>query len=175
MKRPFVQVETAPLERDERDRLNDPYHNQQLMLAILAGCWEANAAILEQHGYPTPASWTGRMTRQDITDPAPLEAYRVLQACCDAWQAIRSQDPFRIAHAGFWLGQMTAGDSFRQYQSRNSSAPRSAAKEEARALFQAHRPGSCKAFELGLAAAGISATREQARNWYTDFKKYFAT
>ncbi len=177
MKRPFVAVTTGESIASEWEQLTSPYQQQQDLLELLRVCWDHNAAILRNHGHFVPKDWTGTPQTLHTDDPSLREAHHVLAACHDLWKAIWSKDLFRIANAGFWLGRMTAGDQFRQYQARISGGPRSEEKEQARAFYQAHRPQSARHFHAALVKEkGLEkVTWEQARNWYTDFKKYLAT
>lgn len=124
-KTPFLSVETHGISQAERDQLDNPYQHQQRLLALLAACWDHNSAILKQHGYHLPSDWTATPMTQNISEPDALDAYRVIQACCDLWKSIISKDPFAIANAAFWLGRMTGKDQFDQYNRRNAGKNRS--------------------------------------------------
>jgi hypothetical protein len=172
MKTPFVAVATRDISQEEHDRLTSPYQQQQDLLELLRICWDHNAAILKDHNHHVPTDWTGTPTTQVITEPDAIDAFHVIRACCDLWQAIRSKDPFAIAKAGIWLGRMESGDVFRQYQARNSNRPRSDHKAQAWELFQSRTTWrDAKDFLSALEKSGIPASLPQGRNWFTDFRK----
>ena len=172
MKTPFVAVATRDISQEEHDRLTSPYHQQQDLLELLRACWDYNAAILKNHNHLVPSDWTGTPTTQVITEPDAIEAFRVIQACCALWKAIFTKDPFAIANAGIWLGMMTGGDQFRQYQARNSNRPRSDHKAQAREIFQSRTTWrGAKYFISALEENGIPVSQPQGENWYTDFRK----
>lgn len=172
-KTPFLSVETHGISRAEYEQVKSPYHQQQELLALLAVCWDHNAAILKLHGYHVPSDWTATPMTQNISEPDALDAYRVIQACCDLWKSIRSKDPFAIANAGFWLGRMTGKDQFDQYNRRNAGKDRSLPKQRAKFVFNTRQTWpSAKAFMEAVEMAGIPApSLPQGRKWFSEFRK----
>jgi hypothetical protein len=179
----FVDVETREIHQAEFERLQSPFEQQNELLKVLGSAWHHNAEILTRYGYRVPSGspfpWCGTPMKQDIQEPDAIEAFRVIDAVCGLWRAIWSKDTFAIANAAFWLGRMTGGDQFRQYNRRNSRKTRksrSAPKSCAREFYQSrdHWEGGFQAFQKALCEADrtmIEVKETTIRKWWQDFEK----
>lgn len=171
-----MNVDRRPISKEEAERLDSPYEIQKALFGTLQRGWDYNAAILRRYGYHVPEGspypWSAIPMTQDITEPEAIEAYEVISATCELWRRIGTRDVLAIARAGIWLGRMTCGDTFRQYQRRNSNKERSKIKKRAREIFQSREQwAKASEFMAVLTEHGIETTASQCQKWVTEFRK----
>lgn len=184
---PFLDTQRKNISQEEYDRANEPYHQQQELMAFLQRAYDHSVEVLksaqEKYGYTIPSLEPGHLfcfpqgvTELDIEEYEIAIAIDTVKAVIDVKTKLFDDDKHALANAAIWLGTLACDDIRISYLTRIASGGReSPRKKEARAIYnkfkQAGKILNWNTLRIELGKKEVFAPEGTIKGWLTEFRK----